>query len=312
MTILLPIAIRNGTFVHISEVDRGLDCDSVCPECGMPLVAKKGFIRTHHFAHASTSHPPGCGGEIESAIHQYAKKIIAEAGYLEVPAFEVTLPPPDLDMKAEIPAHRKSFIRVEVEESMVFGRRRVDVVGYTPEGRLLIEICVTNRVRGTKLREVKAASEAMLEIKVSEDALFSKASEGIGSLQHTILDSVDHKTWLFHPEGEEIRARLERQASDRRANSPWIQPRERSTVVTPQVENTYSPNRGGHLPSRTGLSEENYVRLLCEFLTDARYNEHTRQRVISALRLSGNITDRDIEIAIKLGIWVRTSDLSSG
>lgn len=315
---LIPLGLRNDTFVHISEVDRGLDCNCACPECAMPLVAKKGLEREHHFAHAGTSHPFGCGGDIESPLHLYAKQVIAEAGYLEVPAFVVSLPPPDLDLKNEIPAMRMSFARVEVEESMVFGRRRVDVVGYTTQGRLLIEICVTSRVRGKKLQEVKAASEAMIEIEVPWGSLFSHVPEGDGSLKQAILDSLGNKRWLFHPEGEELRNHLKKQAQSRREEEmraflekesqsrrdapPPTKYRELPKIGTNPRDDHPISKRGLHLPSRSGLSEEDYVRELHAFLSEARYDDAVRQQVVRGLRLGGNITSLDIEIAFRLGI----------
>lgn len=315
MAILIPFGLRDGTLIHISEVDRGEDCNCVCPECDMALVAKKGFIRKHYFSHhPSTAHPSTCGGGVESALHRYAKQIIAEAGYLAVPAFEISLPPPDFDLKVEIPAKRMTFARVVIEESMVFGHRRVDVVGHIPEGRLLIEICVTHRVRGKKLQEVKVASEAMVEIELPWDSLYSKVSEGNGSLRQSILDSLDNKRWLFHPEGEDIRARLKKQARDRRVLPPPIQPREwlkvetlprREWLKTEPLPREVSPTptRGkGHVPSREGLSEEEYVQDLHEFLAGSNYNEEAKQRAVYALRMLGNITARDIEVATSLGL----------
>ena len=284
----------------------------------MPLVAKKGSEREHHFAHSSTAHPVGCGGDVESPLHRYAKQIIAEAGYLEVPAFVVSLPPPDLDLKNEIPAMRMSFARVEVEESMVFGRRRVDVVGYTTEGRLLIEICVTSRVRGKKLQEVKTASEAMVEIEVPRSSLFSHVPDGDGSLKQTILDSLGNKRWLFHPEGEALRVQLKKQAQSRREEEmrtrlekqsqgrgdepPRAKYREWPKIGTNPREDHPISKRGLHVPSRNGLSEEDYVRELHAFLSEARYSDAVKQQVFGGLRLSGNITPSDIEIAVRLGI----------
>jgi hypothetical protein len=302
MAVLLPIAIQNEVFVHISEVDRGLDCNCTCPECGNSLVARKGREREHHFAHVNTADMQGCGGDIESALHRYAKQLIIEAGYLAVPPFEITLPPPDSDLKDEVPAKRITFTRVEIEESMVVGRRKVDVVGYTNNSRLLIEIYVTHRVRGKKLREVRVANEAMLEIEVRRDRLYSQASEGDESLRQCILDSFENKRWLCHPEGESIRARLEKQAHERRIALPLPQSMGQSVLTPLQQAESSSPNRGNHFPARNELSEEDYVRELCKFFDGARYDEPTRQRIIRALRFGGNITVRDIEIAALLGI----------
>ena len=137
---LIPFGLRDGKSIHISEVDRGLDCDCICTECKQTLVAKKGVNRKHHFAHYSFTNMPECSGGIETAAHFYAKEIIAKAGYLNVPAYSVTLPKPDQDLILYLPSKQLTFTRVEIEERVVFGNRRVDVVGYTQnDSRLLIK-----------------------------------------------------------------------------------------------------------------------------------------------------------------------------
>ena len=51
MDIKLPFGLQNGKLVDISFVESGLACNCVCPCCKQQLVAKKGNIKGHHFAH---------------------------------------------------------------------------------------------------------------------------------------------------------------------------------------------------------------------------------------------------------------------
>lgn len=46
----LPFGIKDGKFIHISEVNSGRT-EVVCPYCQNKLMAKKGRIKRHHFAH---------------------------------------------------------------------------------------------------------------------------------------------------------------------------------------------------------------------------------------------------------------------
>ena len=46
----LPFGIYQGEFVHISEVTSG-KTKTLCPYCQQKLLAKKGRIKRHHFAH---------------------------------------------------------------------------------------------------------------------------------------------------------------------------------------------------------------------------------------------------------------------
>jgi hypothetical protein len=69
----IPFALKDGKVVSISEVERGLKCGAQCPQCSAPLVAKKGNINAHHFAHNLDSN---CKGAFETAIHLAAKDIV--------------------------------------------------------------------------------------------------------------------------------------------------------------------------------------------------------------------------------------------
>lgn len=69
--LLIPYGERDGQLVHISEVDGGLDCNCLCPECRSPLVARKGLKITHHFAHHRS---PEC--DAETVMHHIAKRLL--------------------------------------------------------------------------------------------------------------------------------------------------------------------------------------------------------------------------------------------
>lgn len=71
--IAVPYGERNGALVHVSEVDRGLDCACVCPACGARLVARKGTKTAHHFAHY---HQTDCSPE--TLLHHLAKRLLMQ------------------------------------------------------------------------------------------------------------------------------------------------------------------------------------------------------------------------------------------
>ena len=60
----------SGNIVHVDAVPRGKYCGCVCPACEAPLVARKGEVKAHHFAHANNQ--PAC----ESALHATAKLML--------------------------------------------------------------------------------------------------------------------------------------------------------------------------------------------------------------------------------------------
>ena len=67
----LPFALQNDQLVHISKVSNGRRPDCLCPECKHPLIARKGRIKQHHFAH-----DPGSQCNLESALHWIGKTLI--------------------------------------------------------------------------------------------------------------------------------------------------------------------------------------------------------------------------------------------
>ncbi len=47
---------HDSQLIHISEAEPGLNCGLTCPFCGEPLLARRGQVVAHHFAH----HGPTC------------------------------------------------------------------------------------------------------------------------------------------------------------------------------------------------------------------------------------------------------------
>ncbi|NTS78703.1 hypothetical protein HR060_17815 [Catenovulum sp. SM1970] len=64
-----------GDIKHISEVERGLSCNCICPYCKSALVAKKGDIKSHHFAHHNGE---DCLKGGETMLHLMSKQILMD------------------------------------------------------------------------------------------------------------------------------------------------------------------------------------------------------------------------------------------
>ena len=73
MTMLVALN-ENKNLIHITEAVRGLACNCTCFECGETVLARKGEINEHHFAHANNKE--SCAINPESVLHKYAKEII--------------------------------------------------------------------------------------------------------------------------------------------------------------------------------------------------------------------------------------------
>ena len=73
----VPYGDKKGRLLTVAEVDSGLACDCVCPACKGLLVARKGRVRRHHFAHFEAD---PCAYGKETAVHLMAKEILLRAG----------------------------------------------------------------------------------------------------------------------------------------------------------------------------------------------------------------------------------------
>lgn len=86
----LPFGLKDGRIVTVEEVHSGRACGALCPACLGPLVARKGEILAHHFAHDSHQTGPGgkspCTRGYATAIRQMAAQLLAGSDKLSLPS----------------------------------------------------------------------------------------------------------------------------------------------------------------------------------------------------------------------------------
>ena len=322
MTVEISIGINTkGLLIHIVDADRGLDCDCFCTECGGQLIARKGDVNQHHFSHYNPADSEGCFGGLETGLHKYAKQVIENAGYLQLPALIKSLPYPYNVHKVEIPSRKAVFERIAIEEVMTFGRRRVDLVGYEPNGRILIEVFVSHRVKGEKIRQVRNADEFMVEIEIKREAMFPTEASNTESLDSLILDSTSNKHWIYHPDAEaevkklELKLRLElkqqlEEAEEQKLILEARRLREKSEnlseAITHNTSDTAPKESGLYFPSRSKNTKEEYVAKVYNFVLKGYESENKKAYIVSRLRLDGSISELDDEVAKSLGLsfWV--------
>lgn len=159
----------SGKILHISEAAPGGDCHCICPECDLPLVAKKGHV-TPHFAH----HPDGGGGTEGcgttgqmTALHTFARDLFLSGGY-------VRLPSAARDGHRAVDPAEVELTDVRTEQR--FEGHQPDVIGRATDGPLLIEIVVTNRVSDQKTALIRRQRLESLEIVISRDSVSGKLS----------------------------------------------------------------------------------------------------------------------------------------
>lgn len=210
---------REGKLVSISDVPSGLECGCTCVACGEALVAKKGDIKQHHFAHVSGVE---CDGYLEALLHIWAREILDENKSLMFPEYKdkygdslagLLLPSQTESLKA----HKVEFkeIRCPKSDNKVH-IDQPDVIGVLKDGtEFWIEFWVTHKSTPEKIQYLKDNGINCLEIEIPETINSKKALQGylLGSA------SSDLRVFLNYPYADELveKAKLELQAEMKEA-----------------------------------------------------------------------------------------------
>ncbi|MFC0775275.1 hypothetical protein [Terrimonas alba] len=196
---LFEYGLKEGQLVHIDEVENGLSCGCICPDCETPLVAYNNpkNKKANHFQHKSKV---DCTNAYETALHYLAKQIILETKTLVVPDRTFSLSNlaqaylADVINPYDTKTDRKTLIfdKVEVEKSE--GTFRPDVKCFIGEKVLLIEIAVTHFVDDIKRDRILQNKLPLLEINLSKyDRTIQK-----DKLIEVLHGSIEDMNWLYN------------------------------------------------------------------------------------------------------------------
>lgn len=189
----LIFGLRDDALHHINEVHSGLACDCLCPSCNSPLIAKKGGVNIHHFAHYNSEN---CGMGFESAIHYLAKATVEKYKYIEVPSRFI--------LNSAFHYYSEStFKTIHIEHVLLekrVGSLIPDLIAETSMGRFYIEVVYTNPVTEDKLIKLRKHNCPVLEIDLNNfdmDTLLAKP--------RTLLNSKEAgKKWLIMPNDSKV------------------------------------------------------------------------------------------------------------
>ena len=202
----LRYALQKGTESYLRFVDdvpRGQKCNCVCPYCKVDLLAKKGQIKEHHFAHKNNKN---CTGARMTALHILAQNVLAETKQVMLPEYNGNY--------YKHCAELKTFDRVEKEQVCrnEDSMRRPDCIGYndTKGGNIWIEIYCRHKIDETKKAEIRAQQQYCIEIDFS-DLLKTNYSEE--DVKNRLLETC-HREWICCPawDMEEERLKAEEEA----------------------------------------------------------------------------------------------------
>lgn len=204
----LQYALKNNELIHIDNVDRGIDCCCICPSCGSQLIAKKGKIKIHHFAHFNSE---DCNKGIESAYHRMTKEILAEELMIKLPAVYVYFSTEGEFHTGKSP--EKLYDEAIYHFDKVYLERRVDdiipdIILEKNDSKLFIEVYVTHDIDEIKKKKVQSIGISTLRVDLSNLNSMHSREE----LKNIIVNEVENKKWVFNKKAWLVYKRFEAKA----------------------------------------------------------------------------------------------------
>lgn len=197
--------MRDGALLFIADVPRGLACKCVCARCGQKLVAKKGPVRRHHFAHFEFTN---CNGASESVLHLLAKELISELDILAIPQYEFVKQ--RKTRSGKLVKHHALVAKggnVRIQKVRIEEREYgfvPDIIIESGSKLLIVEVAVTHKVARAKLRRIRRRNLPAIEIRLDpSDSFLSREL-----LKSKLQGNLTSKSWLFHPAQREAERRF--------------------------------------------------------------------------------------------------------
>lgn len=150
---------EDGRLAHISEVVSGLDCRCRCAGCGGPLVARKGELKTHHFAHHVDR---ACVKAWETTLHRLAKEVVSDEREIQLPAAVAQVGEQRREI-ADATLFRYDAAEVEVDMDGV----QPDAVVRRGDRELLLEFHVAHPCEPEKVAKLRERNLAAVEVDLS-------------------------------------------------------------------------------------------------------------------------------------------------
>jgi hypothetical protein len=187
-------AIQGDQIKHIDEVENGIKCDCICPQCGDKLIARnRGKIKSSHFTHTTDTF---CEGAAETAIHLAAKDIIVSSSKILTPAFDFK--PDVMDEMSEKrkfdfgEVSNRRFSYEESKEETTVRNFRPDIEIIKGHIKIFIEITVTNKPKKSKIVDFQKNGGLFFEIDLEKVTKDHSKNE----LKNIVLFEKTNRRWL--------------------------------------------------------------------------------------------------------------------
>ena len=196
MELKLPYGLKDNELVTIDDVDSGLKCNCVCPNCKQRLIARKGKIKEHHFAHYEVS---DCGTAIETVTHRLSKDFISEAKYFVTPPIYFPGTKVSIIDEAKVPID-------EVKLESRLGFIVPDIIIVSSNKSLIIEIRVTHGVDDKKAFKIRQLNLPAIEVFAGQliKRMYSEAKYFLNDNEYKriLIEESVCKRWVNNPKAE--------------------------------------------------------------------------------------------------------------
>lgn len=188
MVAKMQYAIRDGMLVHIDDVEKGLKCGCLCPACESQLIARKGKVKVHHFAHYNSEE---CSKGIETTLHLLAKEILAEEMCIKLPSLYLEF---DSYKDKELMYKEMTYEFDKVYLEKKFDNIIPDINLESKGNKLFVEIFVTHDIDEIKLEKIEKLGISSLLIDLSELEYSISKDE----LREILINDVEKKRWIYN------------------------------------------------------------------------------------------------------------------
>jgi len=204
----LIYGLKDDKLIHINDVQQGRECNCICPNCGANLVAKKGRINEHHFAHESKE----CDITIaqETVLHLIAKDIFSEAKTIKLPkviledkfAFldknKYKSIPDDIYLQNKIEKYKDS---IKVIDNVILEKYidniKPDILLEINGKKLIVEIAVTHFINNKKKEKIINIGIPTIEIDLSsyKNKINSLTKDDLNQI---LIKDDKYKKWIYY------------------------------------------------------------------------------------------------------------------
>lgn len=219
MSHTLPFGLKDGKLVNVGQVDRGLACGCTCPACSGPLIARKGDVRIHHFAHHGI---PPCSEALAISIRAAIAQLLSDRQPFALPARRIAgqlFRPPI--------AEATSFVPDEIEEDPQLPAPLKANFCLIKSGLRLAVVLQFKRATPVNQKdEFVAAKQPAITIDLVpllRAYLNGEKQITLEALETIVIKEVSEKSWIYHRKDDliQIRSHTEKPA----INAPLRRPK---------------------------------------------------------------------------------------